>query len=589
MKNPPVWLCRALAAGLILSAAAARICYLAFACPLDLAPDEAQYWDWSRHLDWCYYSKGPVVAALIRVSCLLFGNGMLAVRLPAVICGSLLLVGLYVLTVQVFRREKLALAVVAGALTFPLLNAGSMLMTIDMPYVCCWAWALVLGHVAVFRGRWWAWPALGLIVGVGILTKYTMVLWLPCLGLFLLTCPGKRRLLIRPQFWTMVVVAALCCLPVASWNRNHNWVSLRHMVGHAGFEGKVTIHWLGPFVFLGGQFLLLLGFWFAAWVEVMLGRAPWREDRPEMAYLWWFSAPVFVVFLLFTLKNGGGEVNWPATAYLSGLVMTAGLLTARPVARQPAFAPPLDARLIRMADGSAWRDGQKATAILGQVLLKEDSCRRDDGQRSDADAPATGSHEPRRWPRRLQRLMAAATCLLGLGITVAMHRSEWVRPVMLSIAGAPSAKRPLPLRRWDPTCRLRGWRHLATAVDEIREDLRRKGFEPVLAAGRWNLPGELGFYCSGQPIVYCLGPAMGERHSQHDLWRPNPLADAPKFAGKTFILVDCPSAALEQAFDQLQPLRTVTYQEEGQPLAHWTIVVAHGYRGFTGPHQSARY
>src|ERR1700736_5637229 len=106
------WRWPALAAGLIVAAAGVRLAYLALACPLDLAPDEAHYWDWSRHLDWSYYSKGPLVAYLIRASCFLFGslarwligNEMLAVRLPAVLCGSLLLVSLYVLTVQVFKH-----------------------------------------------------------------------------------------------------------------------------------------------------------------------------------------------------------------------------------------------------------------------------------------------------------------------------------------------------------------------------------------------------------------------------------------------------------------------------------------------------
>src|SRR5215831_18300368 len=132
------WLWSLLTIGLILTSTGLRIAYLAHDCPLELAPDEAHYWDWSRHLDWSYYSKGPLVAYLIRAGCELAGpwslhqtgSLMLAVRLPAVLCGSLLLVSLYVLTVQVFRREGLALAVVALALTLPMIAVGSSLMTI---------------------------------------------------------------------------------------------------------------------------------------------------------------------------------------------------------------------------------------------------------------------------------------------------------------------------------------------------------------------------------------------------------------------------------------------------------------------------
>ena len=35
---------------------------------IDLAPAEAHYWEWSRRLDWSYYSKGPMVAYLIAVT-----------------------------------------------------------------------------------------------------------------------------------------------------------------------------------------------------------------------------------------------------------------------------------------------------------------------------------------------------------------------------------------------------------------------------------------------------------------------------------------------------------------------------------------
>src|SRR5215470_6154535 len=243
--NPPAthsWRWRFLAGMLILGAAALRLAYLVHNCPLDLVPDEAHYWDWSRHLDWSYYSKGPLVAWLIRAGCELagpwsehlIGSQMLAVRLPAVICGALLLTSLYVLTVQVYGRERWAVAVVALALTLPLIAAGSSLMTIDAPYTCCWGWALVLVHRAVFRGSTWAWILAGVVLGMGILAKYTMLLFVPSVGLFLLTAPEFRRQLVWPGFWIMSLVGAACCLPVVIWNVQHDWVSLRHVSGQAG-------------------------------------------------------------------------------------------------------------------------------------------------------------------------------------------------------------------------------------------------------------------------------------------------------------------------------------------------------------------
>ena len=42
--------------------------------------DEAQYWVWSQSLDWGYYSKPPVIAALIAASTALLGDGLLGVK-----------------------------------------------------------------------------------------------------------------------------------------------------------------------------------------------------------------------------------------------------------------------------------------------------------------------------------------------------------------------------------------------------------------------------------------------------------------------------------------------------------------------------
>ena len=277
------WLCRLAAGLLIFGVAVAHILYLFSANALDLAPDEAHYWDWSRHLDWSYYSKGPLVAYLIRGSCELFGplsmqwagNLMPAIRIPAVLCGSLLLVSVYVLTVQVVQREGLALCTVCVALTLPIITAGSTLMTIDSPYTCCWGWALVLCHHAIFSRSAWAWWATGIVVGVGILAKYTMVLFLPSVALFLLTTPAYRKQLYRPGFWIMSVLAALSSLPILIWNSQNHWVTFRHVQALGGGNDH-NIYWLGPVVYVGGQFAPP-----ARFLVRRLGLCPDRKESME--------------------------------------------------------------------------------------------------------------------------------------------------------------------------------------------------------------------------------------------------------------------------------------------------------------------
>jgi hypothetical protein len=516
--SPLRW--RALAAALILANAAGHVAYLAHACPLDLAPDEAHYWDWSRHPDWSYYSKGPAVAFLIRASCDFFGpwseatSGSLmpAVRLPAVLCGALLLASLYVLAAQTLKRESWACALVALALTLPPVAAGGFIMTIDAPFTACWGWACVFGYEAAVRQRRWCWWLVGLTVGVGILAKYTMALWLPSAGLFLLADRDRRGELLRPGFWLACAVAALCCVPVLVWNAQHDWVTFHHVGWQAGVEQRTGWRWLGPLEFACGQFALLLGYWFVAWVAAMLAGRPGRQADAGRAYLWWLSAPTFAVFLLASLRTPG-QLNWAVAGYLSGAVLAAGW----------AFE---------------------------------------------------------RWPRRAVRLGVAGAATLGTIILLVVHYPMSARPVLLAISGPPTAKHPLPLRRFDPTCRLRGYRTLAAAVDAVRAAERANGGEPVLAANNWNLPGLLGVYCEGHPDVYSLGLALGDRRSQYDFWRPNPVWDPEAFRGRAFVVVGDVPPALLAAFESVDAPREVRYAEGGQAVAVWHLAVCRGFKGF---------
>ncbi len=523
MDHSPRYRWAALA--LITSVAILRLVYLAFYCPLDLAPDEAYYWDWSRQLDWSYHSKGPLVAWLIRLSCEAFGNTMLAVRLPAVACGSLLLLGLFTLTSQVYENDRLAFAVVALALTLPIIAVGSMLMTIDAPFTCAWMWALVFAHRAVFRQSRWAWSAAGLCILLGVLAKHTMVLWVPSFALFLITTPTMRGQLCRPGFWIMTGIGALGGIPILLWNAANGWVTLKHAQSHAGFEEDTGVSWLGPLHYLGTQCAILLGFWFVLWLGAMWRHRPTAEIRPETRFLWWMSAPTFVFFGLFALKNGGGEPNWPLTAYLSGMVLAAG-----------------------------WWARSQESGVRGQ----------ESGIRG------------RRW------LMAGTVgfAALGLMVIALLHAPTSLQPVLLRIAGPATPLRPAPMRRVDPTCRLRGWRHLAAEVDRTCVALRERGIEPIVAGERWTLAGELAFYCEHQPAIYCVGRPLGDRDSQYDLWRPNPVADPAVFRGCTFVVVGLDLERLRPAFAALEPIRTVEYCENGQPIAVWTIAVAHDFRGW---------
>jgi len=501
----------------ILAFVGLNLLYVGCACPFDLSPDEAHYWDWSRRLDICYYSKGPLVAWLIRASCELFGDTAFAVRLPAVLCGGLLLLGLHRLTIRATDDPRLGLFVVLTAITLPPVAAGSVLMTIDPPFLACWVWACVC-FVPPFPGG--GDKTAGLLVAVGTLAKFTMLLFPVCvLGWLIAT----RRPLTRGHL-RFFAVSSLGLVPVVWWNATHDWIGVRHLLGHGG-AGEPWAGPVGVVTFLGGQLGLLLGVWFAFWV-LAVGPSRKRERRAgsgtvahasgsdEIALLWWLSVPVFGLFLVTSLRTPG-QPNWPVPAYLSG-------------------------------------------AVLVAIWVKE------------------------RWGNRF--VGRALFCAVGVGLAfgLVMRFPGTVRPLLARLVPAPTDDRPAPVRQFDPTARLMGWRHLAARVDAVRDRVTAEtGEEPLVAGMTWVIPGELAFYCRGNPEVFTFGAALADRFSQYDVWRPNPVFDAQAFAGRTFVYVG--EAIPEAAFRQVELAEEVVARDDGVPVANWKIWVCRGFRGFPPP------
>jgi hypothetical protein len=184
--------------------------------------------------------------------------------------------------------------------------------------------------------------------------------------------------------------------------------------------------------------------------------------------------------------------------------------------------------------------------------------------------------------RRLVAWCLGINVVLGLLVVVGVHFPAPFQPIVARIVGPPTERDPTPARRLDITARLHGWGTLAAEVDRLRERIAAEtGREPVLAATYWSIPGHLAFSCRGQPTVYAIGiPNRTDRHSQYDFWRPNPVADAQVFVGRSFVIVGDLGPDVLKAFDRVESPVRVVHAENGIPLQVWSIQICHGFRGF---------
>ncbi|HWI41740.1 MAG TPA: glycosyltransferase family 39 protein, partial [Verrucomicrobiae bacterium] len=299
-----------------------RLLYLYF-MPLDLYPDEAYYWDWSRHLDWGYYSKPPLVAWVIALSTALFGHTTFAVKLPSTLLSVVPLVFLPALAGRMFgRREALWTAIVLAAV--PETASLALFMSTDALLFSCWSIALYAfwrGSSPDCRGWGW-WLAASLAAGVGSLGKQMMLVFVPLALVFLALSREDRRLFRDPRLWFFVFTPLLFLLPPVLWNMKMNWVTIEHTAHHFAKRGAAFAFLGTSGEFVGSQFLALSPLLFL----VFLGLLPCmyasaRGDR-RSRYLAVFSLIPLLVVLLLSFRQKI-NLNWPAVFYQSGLLFLA--------------------------------------------------------------------------------------------------------------------------------------------------------------------------------------------------------------------------------------------------------------------------
>ncbi|HSF33532.1 MAG TPA: glycosyltransferase family 39 protein [Candidatus Tectomicrobia bacterium] len=292
---------------------------------LELAPDEAHYWEWSRRLDWSYYSKGPFVAYLIALSTALGGATELFVRLPAVLLSAGTTICVFGLFKALFDDARLALATAISLHVIPLFAAGALLMTIDPPLVFFWTLMLWLVYAAMSADRPLFWYAAGGALACGLLSKYAMVYAVMSVWLFLATSRCYRSWLRRKEPYLMLAIGLAGFTPVIIWNLRHDVVSLKHVmgqaIGHQGVLWHVSLETFGEF--LGSQALALSPLLFGS-VLIAMAMSLWegRQQRDDRwLFLFWGWAPTFFLMLSLSLRQKV-QANWAAPGYITAFMAT---------------------------------------------------------------------------------------------------------------------------------------------------------------------------------------------------------------------------------------------------------------------------
>ena len=295
---------------------------------IDLYVDEAYYWGWSQNLDWGYFSKPPVIAALIAGSTALLGNSLIAIKLPSLLLYPATAFALYALGARLYST-RVGFWAGLGFMSMPLVAALGLFVSTDAPLLLCWSLALLFLLRALDEEGWANWLACGAVIGIGLMSKYTMAAFLPSALLLIVLSPRHRRWLARPQPWVALVLAAAILSPNLYWNWAHDFPTFRHTaeitrVGH----GERGWHpgQLGEFI--GAQWLS-----FGPLLGVLLGWALlrsfklWRNDAHRTLLI--FIVPLLLL-VSFQALTGRANGNWAAPIFVAAcLLVPAVFLTDR--------------------------------------------------------------------------------------------------------------------------------------------------------------------------------------------------------------------------------------------------------------------
>jgi len=191
----------------------------------------------AKRLAWGSPDHAPLTPAVSRLLEVFFGASAPTQRLVSVVAGALV-VGLTGLCARALGGGVAAEIVAAGAIFIaPMFVFASGVQSTNALDQLAWVLASYLllqistADQASTRRVRCSWLALGLIVGVGLLNKYTMLLWVLGALAGLIATPARRHLR-TPWAWAAAAITLAIVLPNLAWQFGHGFPAVAFLAEH---------------------------------------------------------------------------------------------------------------------------------------------------------------------------------------------------------------------------------------------------------------------------------------------------------------------------------------------------------------------
>ena len=293
-----------------------------------LIPDEAYYWQWSRHLDWSYYEQGPILGLVIWIFTF-FGhiNTEFTVRLGAVVFSAFTMLVMLSIYKEAFPEDKEQKGAFFSLLLMnssPIYSLGAVTMMHDTIMVFFLA-LFIYNFMRIIKTpeNNLYWSLAGFILALGTMSKYTMAVVYFAVLIFLLVSKFNFKKYFKgPAFFTLLFI--ICMTPVFSWNYTHDWATFKYLLIRGGGNGKTAFTLKYFFELLGGQIglisIFIIPFMFIALIKEI--KTPKFSQKYFLAMLFTIG---IIPFILLSFKSRV-EANWPAFIFLPLFFLAAAYL-----------------------------------------------------------------------------------------------------------------------------------------------------------------------------------------------------------------------------------------------------------------------
>src|SRR5215216_1991688 len=282
--------------------------------------DELVALDNANNLDWGFVEYPPLLPFLARIELALFGLSLVAARTFSALAQSMVLVLTGLMARELGgRRLTQIVAALAAAIAPIALIQGALLQYVTFDFL----WSVLIAYLVIRLLKSddpRLWISIGAVIGLGMMTKYTMVMFVAGLvGGVLLT--GARRYVRSPWLWGGVGLSLLIFLPNLIWQIQHDFISLEFLSGiHARDVaiGRADGYLVEQFVFCSNPFFV--PFWIAGLVWYFRNEAGKRYRMIGWMYV--------IPFLIYLVTQGRSYYLAPAYPMLTaaGAVVWQGWL-----------------------------------------------------------------------------------------------------------------------------------------------------------------------------------------------------------------------------------------------------------------------